>query len=766
MKNSSKKKVAGVALALGLIIPQAAPAITYADVVNSDVVKLRILETTDIHTNIVNYDYYKDAQTNEFGLSKTATLIEAARKEEKNTLLFDNGDLIQGSPLGDYAGRIKPTKEGEVHPAIKALNLLKYDAATVGNHEFNYGLDLLDESYDDAEFDLVNANVYHDDKDNNPDNDKNYFTPYKIMDKQVTDEDGETHTIKVGVIGFVPPQIMTWDKANLEGKVIVKDIVKSAETFVPKMKADGADIIVVLSHSGIDTAANEGNEENASYYLTKVEGIDAVLTGHQHKKFPAAAGVKADFADGNGFDNAKGTINGVPVTMPGSWGDNLGVIDLTVEKKDGKWDVTDSAATLRAIADKDKKPLVESSKAVEDAIKDEHQGTLEYVRGPVGETTAAINSYFALVQDDPSVQIVTNAQKWYVENALKDTKYKDLPILSAGAPFKAGGRNGSSYYTDIAPGEIAVKNVSDLYLYPNTVHAVKVNGSDLKEWLEWSAGQFKQIDPKKTEAQELVNGDFPTYNFDIIDGVTYEIDVTEPAKYDSSQNVANANANRIKNLKFNGKPVTSNMEFIVATNNYRASGVKLPSKEIVLAAPDENRQAIIDYIAQTKTINPTADKNWSFAPIKGANGVKVSFQSSPNAQKYLSKDGSIKYLSTLDTGFAEYELTIPAMKDEKPETKPETPNPASKVFWDGLLMKKGQIGKVTIEKPINLWKREGDKLVFVRILKPGEQYRVYRYDNKYGGQYGLGADHYVTNMKGYVKYQTPSKAKLKALNGQ
>lgn len=768
MKKSSKKKVAGVALALGLIIPQAAPAITYADVVNNDVVKLRILETTDIHTNIVNYDYFKDAETDLVGLSKTANLIENARKEQKNTLLFDNGDLIQGTPLGDYVAKVNPLKSGEVHPSIKALNLLKYDGATIGNHEFNFGLNFLNEAYNDAEFDVVNANVYHDDQDSNEDNDKNYFTPYKIMDKQVTDEDGESHNLKVGVIGFVPPQILTWDKANLEGKVIVKDIVKTAKDFIPKMKADGADIIVVLSHSGISTDADDGNLENASYYLTQIEGIDAVLTGHQHKKFPAVAGSKADFVDGNGFDNAKGTINGVPVTMPGSYADNLGVIDLSIERKNGKWQVVDSSAVLRSITDKDKKPVVESSKAIEEAIAAEHEGTLEYIRGPVGSTTAPINSYFALVQDDPSIQIVTNAQKWYVEKALKGTKYENVPLLSAGAPFKAGGRGGASSYTDIPAGKIAIKNVADLYLHANNVYALKVNGADLLKWLEWSTGQFNQIDPKSSVVQEIINYDFPSYNFDVIDGVTYEIDVTEPAKYDKDQKLVNPNANRIKNLKFDGKPVTPEMEFIVATNNYRASGIQLSSKEVVLAAPDENRQAIIDYITQTKIINPTADNNWSFASIKDGGSVKVSFESSPNAQKFLSKDSNIVFAGNGDEGFAKYEFTLNNSNKEKPEKpeKPETPNPAQKVFWDGLLMKRGQIGKVTIEKPINLWKREGDKLIFVRVLKPGEQYRVYRYDKKYGGQYGLGADHYVTNMKGYVKYQTPSKAKLKALNGQ
>ncbi|KFL16327.1 2', 3'-cyclic nucleotide 2'-phosphodiesterase, partial [Geobacillus stearothermophilus] len=168
--------------------------------------------------------------------------------------------------------------------------------------------------------------------------------------------------------------------------------------------------------------------------------------------------------------------------------------------------------------------------------------------------------------------------------------------------------------------------------------------------------------------QPLVNNDFPTYNFDIIDGVTYEIDVTEPAKYDKNQNVINPKANRIKNLRFEGKPVTPNMEFVVATNNYRATTNRIINpggKNTILAAPDENRQVIIDYIRENGTINPSADGNWRFAPVKGKAPVTVTFESSPEAQKYLPQDGSIRYVTTLPSGFAQYELALLPRKEAK-----------------------------------------------------------------------------------------------------
>lgn len=647
-------------------------------------VKLRIMETTDIHVNLHNYDYYSDKETDQYGLAKTATLIKNARDEAKNSLLFDNGDLIQGNPLGDYVAKIDPLKKGETHPVYKAMNLLDYDAGNIGNHEFNYGLDFLDMTLEGANFPYINANVYIDDGDDDETNDKNYFTPYEILDKKVTDEDGKEHTIKVGVIGFVPPQIMQWDSANLEGKVIAKDIIATAKKFVPQMKAEGADIIVAIPHSGFEDIPQTDLMENSVLYLSQVEGINAILFGHAHKIFPSA-----DFAGKKGVDLEKGTINGVPSVEPGFWGDHLGIIDLDLEQVDGKWKVVDSSTEARPIYDTaNKKPLVDADQEIIDAVHEEHEGTLEYVRGPVGETTAPINSFFALVQDDPSIQIVTNAQKWYVEKHLQGTEYENIPVLSAGAPFKAGGRSGASYYTNIPAGTIAIKNVADLYVYPNTVHAVEINGAELKEWLEWSAGQFNQIDPAKGGQQQLINMDFPTYNFDVIDGVTYQIDVTQPAKYDAKATVVNESASRIKDLSFEGKPVDPAQKFIVATNNYRASSSKLANpdgKRIVLAAPDENRQVIIDYIRENKTINPTADGNWSLAPIKPSAGVtaaalndlEVVFASSPDAKALVEANPAMSFIGTNEDGFAEYGLKLTGEAATTPTTGAEpTPSPA------------------------------------------------------------------------------------------
>ena len=664
----SKKMLAGATLAIGVIAPQVMPTTAHADEnTGESTVNLRILETSDIHVNLMNYDYYQTKTDNKVGLVQTATLVNKAREEAKNSVLFDDGDALQGTPLGDYvANKIKdpknPVDPSYTHPLYRVMNLMKYDVISLGNHEFNYGLDYLNKVISKTEFPVINSNVYKDDKDTNEENDQNYFKPYHVFEKEVEDESGQKQKVKIGVMGFVPPQVMNWDKANLEGKVKAKDIVETAKKMVPKMKAEGADVIVALAHSGVDKSGYNVGMENASYYLTEVPGVDAVLMGHSHTE-------------------VKDVFNGVPVVMPGVFGSNLGIIDMQLKKVNGKWEIQkeQSKPQLRPIADSKGNPLVQSDQELVNEIKDDHQATIDYVNTAVGKTTAPINSYFSLVQDDPSVQLVTNAQKWYVEKLFAEngqySKYKGIPVLSAGAPFKAGGRNGATYYTDIPAGTLAIKNVADLYVYPNTLYAVKVNGAQVKEWLEMSAGQFNTIDPKKTEEQPLVNIGYPTYNFDILDGLKYEIDVTQPAKYDKDGKVVNANANRIVNMTYEGKLVADKQEFIVATNNYRGSSQTFPgvSKgEVVYQSQDETRQIIVKYMQETPVINPAADQNWTFKPIV-ADKLNTTFDSSPNAQKYIKKDGKISYVGPSENEFAKYAIDITKKNDDDKETGGENP---------------------------------------------------------------------------------------------
>ena len=618
--------------------------------------RLRLLSTTDIHTHIVDYDYYRDQHDISLGLVRTATLIRQARGEVRNSLLFDSGDLIQGNPLGDYVAVEQRLQPGQVHPVFKALNLLDYAAASLGNHEFNYGLDFLRLALAGARFPYVAANVFV----AGPDRAAAapLIKPYVILDRDFIDEAGMTRRLRLGVIGFVPPQIMKWDKANLDGRVFAIDIVEAARRYVPQMRAAGADLVVALVHSGLSPSPARGMDENAAAYLAQVSGIDAILAGHSHLVFPDPS-----FANLPGVDLARGTINGVPTVMAGFWGSHLGVVDLTLRRTAEGWRRVDGIGSTRPIRRRENNQwvaTVDADPAVVAAVQSEHSGTLAYVRRPVARSTARIHSYFALVQDDPSVQLVARAQAAYIRRVLEGGPHANLPVLSAAAPFKAGGRGGPAYYTDVPAGDIAIRNVADLYLYPNTVRAVRVSGAIVREWLEMSAGQFNRIDPAVTTPQPLINSAFPTYNYDVIDGVTYRIDVTRPARYTPQGRIADAQARRIVDLAFRGQPVIDAMEFVVATNNYRASGggnfPGMDGSNIVFETAETNQEIIKDWLITQKTVDAAVTPIWSFVPI--AAPVQVVFESSPEAKSLAGTGTRIRYVGEGTNGFELYALTL------------------------------------------------------------------------------------------------------------
>ncbi len=623
----------------GLALAQGAPR-----------VRLRVMETTDLHVNVVPHDYYRDAADDTLGLAKTATLIKAARAEAPNSILLDNGDLIQGSPMGDFIAYKKGLNPGDTHPMFAAMNGLDYACSTLGNHEFNYGLGFLDTALSAAKFPVVCANVFK--PDGTP-----LVKPWTIVERAVVDEAGAAQTVRIGIIGFTPPQIVQWDKAHLDGKATTIDIVDAARRYVPELRAAGPDIVVALCHSGIAGGERRGGEENAALHLAAVEGIDVLLTGHLHLVFPG----DKSFNGIAGIDNVKGTLHGKPAVMPGFWGSHLGIVDLVLERKGSGWGIADFKVEARPIferVDRRVVPKAQADAAVLAAVREAHQATLDYVRQPVSATSAAITSYFAMIADDPSVQIVSQAQSWYVADLLKQTPHKDLPLLSAVAPFKFGGRGGPTYFTDIKPGPIAIKDIADIYIYPNTVRAVKITGAQVREWLERSAGAFNRIDPARTDEQELINTRFPAFNFDIIDGVTYRIDVTQPSRYDDNGKLVAPDARRIVDLAYKGKPIDDRAEFVVATNNYRASGGgNFPGNDgttIVIDAPDLTRDVIVRYLLELKTVNPTADGNWSLAPLP--RGVNVTFVTGPAARDKVPPGLKVEPAGDAADGFVKYRL--------------------------------------------------------------------------------------------------------------
>ncbi|WP_299491414.1 bifunctional 2',3'-cyclic-nucleotide 2'-phosphodiesterase/3'-nucleotidase [uncultured Shewanella sp.] len=643
-------------------------------------VTLRILETSDLHSNIMDYNYYLGAEDPSIGLARTASLINEARNESDNVVLVDNGDLLQGSPMGDYIAK-KGLGNGDVHPAYKAMNTLDYVVGNIGNHEFNYGLDFLETAIAGADFPYINANVYCDSYEcwDNVQKGDNLFTPYLIKEKQVLDNKGNKQIINIGYIGFVPPQIMQWDAQHLQGIVRVDDIVKTAEKFIPIMKKEGADIIIAIPHSGIGSVydINENDIENATFALTYVDGIDAIAFGHSHAVFPS------EQYDGLYKTNIiKGTLNDVPAVMPGRWGDNLGIIDLTLKRTNDKWTVEDSQSESRPIYQE--QALVDANLDIRQAVEIDHLGTLEFVEQPIGKSSNNFYSFLSLVQDDPSIQIVADSQRAKVQEQITNlSDLSHLPVLSAAAPFKAGGRHATSsdseQYVQVNKGNLTYKNAADLYVYPNTLVALKVTGADVKEWLECSANLFNQINPNDEAPQQLINWDnHPTYNFDIIDGVTYQIDVTQPSKYNSDCQLISGqdNTQRIINLTYtneNNDPYTgeelASMEFIIATNNYRAFGEKFAgtgAKNVVLELPDENRDVLARYITQqTATfgeVTSVADNNWSFKAIKTDAVLDIRFetQDSTEADNFINEyqQRKLHKIDTDELGFAIYQIDL------------------------------------------------------------------------------------------------------------
>ncbi len=633
--------------------------------VNAATVDLRVMETSDIHGNLMDFDYFKDKSTEQFGLIRTVNLIKAAQAEATNAILVDNGDLIQGSPLADYVVA-KGLKQGEVHPAYKLMNTLDYTVGNFGNHEFNFGLDYLKQAIAGAKFPYINANII------DAKTGKNYFTPYIIVETPVKDREGKAHSIKIGYIGFVPPQITIWDKANLNGKVVVNDITETAKKFVPQMKKEGAELVIAIPHSGFSQDPYKAMAENSVYYLSDVPGINAIMFGHAHGVFPGK-----EYAGIKGVNVADGTINGIPAVMPGQWGDHLGVVDMVINNNSGEWKVESAKAQARPIYDKaHKKALVERDNQLAAIIEKDHKGTREFVGKFIGKASDNMYSYLALIQSDPTVQIVNDAQVDYTKRFIQgDPNLDGLPVLAAAAPFKAGGRkNSPADFVEVEKGDLTFRNAADLYLYPNTLVVVKATGADVVEWLECAAGMFNQIDANSTKPQELLNWEgFRTYNFDTITGVNYKIDLTQPAKYDTDCQLINKGANRIKDVTYQGKPIDPTATFLIATNNYRGYGSKFAGtgeNHIAFASPDENRTILASYIARiTKekgVVSTQAENNWSFLPIKTDKKLDIRFETSPTekAATFVKEHAQypMKYLKNDDTGFAIYQIDLTEKK--------------------------------------------------------------------------------------------------------
>ncbi|WP_253820767.1 bifunctional 2',3'-cyclic-nucleotide 2'-phosphodiesterase/3'-nucleotidase [Vibrio sp. 99-70-13A1] len=702
----------------GKILLSAAIAMALVGCSDSDddfvTIDLRLMETTDLHGNMMPYNYFSDSDKQSYGFARTAPVIRAVRDEAKNSMLFDNGDLIQGSPMADYMASLgEDNLQSNLHSVYKAMNLLGYDAANIGNHEFNYGLDYLKAAIQGADFPYVVSNVFKYDDTLLSSSDfssqsceprideeflsqaENAFTPYLILERNFEGSDGKMHAVNVGVIGFTPPNIMSWDKTNLECQVVVSDIKTTAEFYVSKMKAEGADIIVAIPHSGLSGSdADVPFIDNATWGLANIDGIDAIMFGHDHNNFPTTT----DTYDGmEGVDAEKGKIFDKPAVMPGYWGNNVGIIDLKLESTNsgGTWSVNygQSTAELRGLYE-DTEIMAQD---VVDAVADDHQGTIDYMQTPILKIDQKINSFFSAIEPDLSVQIVNEAQYNWGMTVTQDgtVQMEDGAILlSVSAPFK-GGRGGAEDYTNIDGTELTNASVADLYVFDNNTPAIlKLTAADVKEWLETIASQ--QYQTVSTGGDYLLHQMFRSYNLDVFYGgwkadgnsnsLNYTIDVGTPPRYyvnangelindadDKPQLNPNGDYRRISDISYNGVVLEDSQVLYVVTNNYRASNNWIPGVDQAEIVHEDgafsNRELVDQYLKGIASESAEEvplhrfDNAENFSLTGLTSGTAVKFLSSPSGETFAGEVPSVSFTSETgnvgdNTGFSVFTYTF------------------------------------------------------------------------------------------------------------
>ncbi|MFC0032154.1 bifunctional metallophosphatase/5'-nucleotidase [Micromonospora chaiyaphumensis] len=545
---------------------------------------LTVLGTSDTHGNVYNWDYYRDAEFddskhNDVGVAKLATLVNQIRAERKGkaTLVLDAGDTIQGTPLATYYAKQEPiTSTGETHPMANAMNVLKYDAVTLGNHEFNYGLPLLATWIGQLGFPALAANAI------NEETGKPAFLPYVI--KEVALGGYDSPTLKVGILGLTNPGVAIWDRANVEGKLVFADMVDTAAKWVPVMRDRGADLVIISAHGGDSGTSSYGpelpNENPVALIAEQVPGIDAILFGHAHNEVPQK------------FVTNKATGAQVLTSEPSKWGQRLTRMDFTVTKVKGRWQVVSKSATTL-----NTNTVVEDP-AVLAAVRGQHTKTVGYVNQVVAQSEVELSTVESRYKDTPILDFINHVQAEVVTQALAGTQYATLPVLSQASPFSR---------TAVFPaGDVRIRDVAGLYVFDNTLEAVVMTGAEVKAYLEYSAKYFVTVPVGAPVNPETISDPaVPDYNYDAISGLDYDIDISKPV------------GQRITRLVLPGTdtPVAADAQFVVAVNNYRRSGGgNFPGivKTQVYNQQQEIRQLLIDW-AQAKGVIRPADfsvANW------------------------------------------------------------------------------------------------------------------------------------------------------------
>ena len=630
-------------------------------------VALRIMATTDLHMHILPFDYVTGTPSLTTGLARTAALIRAARAEVPNALLFDNGDFLHGSPLGDEIlrtfARDMHGPRGR-HPIVAAMARLGYDAVTLGNHDFDHGIDHLGQVLATAPFPVVSSNLSI-----LPQGamaglgPAPVAVPFALIDREVRDRAGAARALKIGVIGFLPPGTMNALRGS-RFRAKVRDIVGSARMMVPLLRGLGADLVIALAHSGIGPEADAKGLENAVVPLAAVPGIDAIVAGHAHQVFPCDAGTGWPAP----VDVGRGRIHGVPVVAAGFWGSHLGIIDLTLARDpgNGHWRVRDARSEARPISRRDPgsgKVLaeVEPDPAILKMLERLHRTTLQKTCETVGRTRRRLHSYFAAVAPSSALDIVHRAMLWYTEGLVAGTALEALPRIASTAPFKAGGLAGPGFYVDIPPGDISLSALADLYLYPNDLVALRLTGAELVDWMERAASVFNRLEPGRDD-QALMAAETPVYGFESLAGIDWEIDLSVPARYDREGKLADPEAQRIRAPRLAGVPLAPDREVLLLTNSFRATGgggYPVPDPGRIALDPAVGvREILRAYLAETGPYDAEPLASWRFAPL---GGVRARFLTAPKAPRATggAPGREIEFTDVLDeNGFRVCTLTL------------------------------------------------------------------------------------------------------------
>ncbi|MFB9389239.1 bifunctional metallophosphatase/5'-nucleotidase [Streptomyces coeruleoprunus] len=535
-----------------------------------------VMGTTDLHGNVFNWDYFTnrefdDKAHNDVGLAKISTLVNQVRAERgpRNTLLIDAGDTIQGTQLSYYYAKVDPitAEAGPVHPMAQAMNAIGYDAAALGNHEFNYGIPVLRKFEEQCDFPLLGANAL-DAKTLRP-----AFPPYSMH--RLRTPCGRD--VRVAVLGLTNPGIAIWDKANVAGKMVFPGLEEQAAHWVPKLRSMGADVVIVSAHSGSSGTSSYGDQlpyiENAAALVAEqVPGIDAILVGHAHTEIP-------EYRVAN-----KQTGKEVVLSEPLKWGQRLTLFDIDVVWSKGRWVVEKVGAQVL------NSNTVEEDPEIVKLLADEHEKVVAYVNQVIGTSPVVMSTAQAPWRDEPIIDLINHVQAETVKTALAGGAYAALPVLSQASCF--------SRTAAIPAGKITIRDAAGLYPFENTLEARLMTGAQLKEYLEYSAKYYVRT-PKDAavDTAKLTNADgTPDYNYDAVYGLTYDIDIAQPV------------GSRIVNLSFGGAPVDPAAEFVLAVNNYRANGggafPHVASAKQLWANSDEIRNTIIQWVQAKGALDP------------------------------------------------------------------------------------------------------------------------------------------------------------------